>query len=85
MSASRVFRTVRVIPAGGLYFKWPWEKVYKVSIATQTLNMAFDPEDPSANMGGTRISAVTKDQLDTGLAGQIRYRVKLMSCRRRLS
>ena len=69
------FPQVRVIPAGGLYFKWPWEKVYKVSIATQTLNMAFDPEDPSANLGGTRISAVTKDQLDTGLTGQIRYRV----------
>jgi regulator of protease activity HflC (stomatin/prohibitin superfamily) len=66
---------VRVIPPGGLYFKWPWEKVYKVSVATQTLNMAFDPEDPSANMGGTKISAVTQDQLDTGLTGQIRYRV----------
>lgn len=66
---------VVVIPPGGLRFKWPWEKVYKVSIATQTLNMAFDPEDPSANLGGTRISAVTKDQLDTGLTGQIRYRV----------
>ena len=69
------FPQVRVIPAGGLYFKWPWEKVYKVSVATQTLNMAFDPEDPSANLGGTRISAVTKDQLDTGLTGQIRYRI----------
>jgi len=66
---------VRVIPPGGLYFKWPWERVYKVVVATQTLNMAYDPEDPSANLGGTRLSAVTKDQLDTGLAGQIRYRV----------
>jgi regulator of protease activity HflC (stomatin/prohibitin superfamily) len=66
---------VRVIPPGGLYFKWPWEKVYKVSVATQTLNMAFDPEDPMANEGGRRLSAVTKDQLDTGLTGQIRYRV----------
>ena len=66
---------VRVIPPGGLYFKWPWEKVYKVNIATQTLNMAFDPEDPQANMGGSKLSAVTKDQLDTGLTGQIRYRI----------
>lgn len=66
---------VRVIPPGGPYFKWPWERVYKVNVATQTANMAFDPEDPQANLGGTRISAVTKDQLDTGLTGQIRYRV----------
>ena len=66
---------VRVIPAGGPYFKWPWEKVYKVTVATQTLNMAFDPEDPQANMGGSKLSAVTKDQLDTGLTGQIRYRI----------
>ena len=66
---------VRVIPPGGPYFKWPWEKVWKVPVATQTVNMAFDPEDPSANMGGTQLTAVTKDQLDTGLSGQIRYRV----------
>ena len=66
---------VRVIPPGGPYFKWPWERVYKVNIATQTANMAYDPEDPQANLGGTRLTAVTKDQLDTGLTGQIRYRV----------
>jgi len=66
---------VRVIPPGGPYFKWPWEKVYKVSVATQTVNMAFDPEDPTANTGGTILEAVTKDQLNIGLSGQIRYRV----------
>ncbi len=66
---------VRVIPPGGPYFKWPWERIYKVQVATQTANMAFDPEDPRANFGGTQITAVTKDQLDTGLTGQIRYRV----------
>jgi regulator of protease activity HflC (stomatin/prohibitin superfamily) len=69
------FPQVRVIPPGGPYFKWPWEKVYKVSIATQTVNMAYDPEDPSANNQGTLIEAITKDQLNTGLKGQIRYRV----------
>ena len=65
---------VRVIPPGGPYFKWPWERVYRVSIATQTINMAYDPEDPSANYQGTILEAVTKDQLNTGLKGQIRYR-----------
>jgi regulator of protease activity HflC (stomatin/prohibitin superfamily) len=69
------FPQVRVIPPGGPYFKWPWEKVYKVSIATQTVNMAFDPETPAANQGGRVLEAVTKDQLNTGLTGQIRYRV----------
>jgi len=66
---------VRVIPPGGPYFKWPWEKVYKVSVATQTMNMAQDPEDPSANYSGTILEAVTKDQLNTGLKGQIRWRI----------
>lgn len=66
---------VRVIPPGGPYFKWPWERVYKISVATQTVNMAFDPENMNANVQGTILSAVTKDQLDTGLKGQIRYRV----------
>ncbi|HSY19896.1 MAG TPA: SPFH domain-containing protein [Candidatus Acidoferrales bacterium] len=66
---------VRVIPPGGPYFKWPWEKVYKVSIATQTINMAVDPENSSANYDGTMLEAVTKDQLNTGLKGQIRWHV----------
>src|SRR5512140_556497 len=66
---------VRVIPPGGPYLKMPWEKIHKVSIATTTLNMALDLEDRSANEGGTRLEAVTKDQLNTGLTGQIRYRV----------
>jgi regulator of protease activity HflC (stomatin/prohibitin superfamily) len=66
---------LRVIPPGGPYFKWPWEKVYKISVATQTVNMAWDPENPHANQGGTMLEAVTKDQLNTGLTGQIRYRV----------
>jgi regulator of protease activity HflC (stomatin/prohibitin superfamily) len=66
---------VHVIQPGGPYFKWPWERIYKVSIATQTINMAQDMEDPRANAGGTILEAVTKDQLNTGLNGQIRYRV----------
>jgi len=66
---------VRVIPPGGPYFKWPWEKVYKVSVATQTLSMAYDPENASANDSGQILEAVTKDQLNTGLTGQLRYRV----------
>ncbi len=70
-----VYPQVRVIPAGGPYFKWPWERIYKVSIATQTINMAYDPETPAANYGGQILEAVTKDQLNTGLNGQIRYRI----------
>ncbi|MBC8163494.1 MAG: SPFH domain-containing protein [Roseiflexaceae bacterium] len=66
---------VRVIPPGGPYFKWPWERIYKASIATQTVNMAIDPEDPRANQNGQSLEAVTKDQLNIGLQGQIRYRV----------
>ena len=66
---------VRVIMPGGPYFKFPWERIYKVKVATETLNMAFDPTSPMANQGGTVLEAVTKDQLNTGLSGQIRYRV----------
>jgi regulator of protease activity HflC (stomatin/prohibitin superfamily) len=66
---------VRIIPPGGPYFKLPWEKIHKVSIATQTISMALDPESPMVNDGGTRLEAVTKDQLNTGLTGQIRFHV----------
>jgi len=66
---------VRVIPPGGPYLKMPWEKIRKIRIATTTINMAVDLEDPHANNSGTKLEAVTKDQLNTGLTGQIRYRV----------
>lgn len=65
---------VRVLQPG-FYFKWPWQKVHKRSIAVETVNMAFDPEDRNANRGGTQLEAVTKDQLNTGLVGQLRFRI----------
>ena len=66
---------LRVIGAGGPYFKFPWQQVYKVTVATQTLNIAFDPESPSANNNNQVLDAVTKDQLNTGLMGQLRYTI----------
>ncbi len=70
-----IWPQVRVIGPGGPYFKWPWERIYKVSVATETMTMARDLEDPTANRNGTMLDAVTKDQLNTGLEGQIRYRI----------
>ncbi|MFN8486662.1 MAG: SPFH domain-containing protein [Caldilineaceae bacterium] len=70
-----IWPQLRVTQPGGPYFKWPWEKVYKFSVATETINMAKDLEDASANQRGTILEAVTKDQLNTGLEGQIRYRI----------
>ncbi len=65
---------LHVIPPG-LHFKFPWQRVFRVSIATQTATIAYDPESPDANKRGTVLEAVTKDQLNTGLKGQIRYSV----------
>src|SRR6266567_568516 len=50
-----IYPQVRVIQPGGPYFKMPWEKIHKVSIATMTVNMAMDLEYRSANQGGTRL------------------------------
>jgi regulator of protease activity HflC (stomatin/prohibitin superfamily) len=69
-----VYPQVRTVQPG-FYWRWPWQKVHKVSIATETTNMAYDPDEPRANQGGTILDAVTKDQLNIGLNGQIRYRV----------
>ncbi len=70
-----IYPQVRVIQPGGPYFKWPWERVYKVNVSTQTIDMAYDPDSPSANNHGQILEAVTKDQLNTGLSGQLRYRI----------
>lgn len=65
---------VRVV-GPGFYWKLPWQTLHRTSIATSTVSIAFDPEDPSANSGGQVLEAVTKDQLNTGLGGQIRFTV----------
>lgn len=69
------FPQVRVIQPGGPYFKFPWQKVHKVSIATQTVSIGYDPENPHANNSGEVLEAVTKDQLNTGIRGQLQFRI----------
>ncbi len=61
---------VRVIGPGGPYFKLPWQRVHKVSVATQAVDLSWDPTKSQDT-----IEAVTKDNLTTGVNGQIRYRV----------
>lgn len=65
---------VRVI-GPGFSWKFPWQDVYKVSVATVTVSIAHDPDEPTANQHGQVLEAVTKDQLNTGLTGQLRYTV----------
>lgn len=66
---------VRVIGPGGPYIKMPWQKVHKVSVAIETASIAYDPEDPSVNQRWTILEAVTKDQLNIGVTGQLRFKV----------
>lgn len=65
-----VYPQVRVIGPGGPYFKWPWQKVHKVSVATQAVDIVWDPTKRQST-----IEAVTKDNLTIGVNGQIRFRV----------
>ena len=61
---------VRVVGPGGPYFKLPWQRVHKVSVATQAVDLSWDPSKSQ-----TTIESVTKDNLTTGVNGQIRYRI----------
>jgi regulator of protease activity HflC (stomatin/prohibitin superfamily) len=69
-----VYPQVRVV-GPGVHHRWPWQKVNKASIATVTVSIAYDPDDPEANHNGTVLDAVTKDQLNTGFTGQLRYTI----------
>jgi regulator of protease activity HflC (stomatin/prohibitin superfamily) len=60
---------VRVIPPGGPYFKWPWQKLYKVGMTIQTTDITWDPD-----IQQDTIEAVTKDNLNVAITGQIRWR-----------
>lgn len=64
------FPSVQVVKPGGPYFVWPWEKAHKVNVSTQSVDITWDPSKDQAT-----IEAVTKDNLTTGVRGQIRYRV----------
>ncbi len=64
------YPNLQVIPPGGPYLKMPWQRVHKVSVATQAVDITWDPTKSQ----GT-IEAVTKDNLTTGVNGQLRYRV----------
>jgi len=66
---------VRVVGPGGPYVKMPWQKVHKVSIAIETASIAYDPEDPTVNKNWTVLEAVSKDQLNIGVTGQLRFKV----------
>jgi regulator of protease activity HflC (stomatin/prohibitin superfamily) len=63
------YPNVRVIPQGGPYFKWPWQKLYKVDMTIQAIDITWDP-DISQNT----IEAVTKDNLTVQISGQIRWK-----------
>jgi len=64
-----------VLGPGGPYYKFPWQQVHKVDVSIQTVNAAYDPDAPTANFNNTILEAVTKDQLNIGITGQLRYRV----------
>ncbi|MDQ3239569.1 MAG: SPFH domain-containing protein, partial [bacterium] len=70
-----MFPQLNVISPGGPYFKFPWEKIHKVSIATELIDIAYDPQNLHANDNNTALEAVTKDQLNIKLRGQLRYTV----------
>jgi regulator of protease activity HflC (stomatin/prohibitin superfamily) len=65
-----VYPRVRVIGPGGPYFKWPWQRVFRVSVATKAVALEWDPTKDQST-----VEAVTKDNLTTGVNGQIRFRV----------
>lgn len=72
--ARYAYPQVRVI-SPGFYWKFPWQQVHRALVSTATASIAWDPEDPSANNGGRVLDAVTKDQLNIGLTGQLRYTI----------
>ncbi len=66
---------LQVIPPGGPYFRWPWQRVHKVNVAIATASIGYDPETPDANQNGQVLEAVTRDQLNIGATGQIRFSI----------
>lgn len=60
---------IRVIPPGGPYFKWPWQKLHRVAMTIQTTDITWDPDIEQETL-----EAVTKDNLTITVNGQIRWK-----------
>ncbi len=63
------FPLIHVVKPGGPYFKWPWQRLYRVDMTIQTTDLTWDPE-----IQQSAIEGVTKDNLTISLTGQIRWK-----------
>jgi regulator of protease activity HflC (stomatin/prohibitin superfamily) len=59
-----------LVKGPGTYLLLPWWKLHKVKVATEAVDLVWDPTKAQSS-----IEAVTKDNLTTGVNGQLRYRV----------
>jgi regulator of protease activity HflC (stomatin/prohibitin superfamily) len=63
------FPLIHVVKPGGPYFKWPWQRLYRIDMTIQTTDIVWDPD-----IAQSMIEAVTKDNLTISLTGQIRWK-----------
>jgi regulator of protease activity HflC (stomatin/prohibitin superfamily) len=63
------YPVIHVIPPGGPFFKWPWQKLYRVDMTIRTMDITWDPD-----INQSAVEAVTKDNLNVAINGQIRWR-----------
>ena len=63
------FPLIHVVKPGGPYFKWPWQRLYRIDMTIQTTDIVWDPD-----INQSLIEAVTKDNLTINLTGQIRWK-----------
>jgi regulator of protease activity HflC (stomatin/prohibitin superfamily) len=63
------FPLIQVVKPGGPYFKWPWQRLYRIDMTIQTTDIVWDPD-----VNQQSIEAVTKDNLTISLTGQIRWK-----------
>jgi regulator of protease activity HflC (stomatin/prohibitin superfamily) len=63
------FPLIHVVKPGGPYFKWPWQRLYRIDMTIQTTDITWDPD-----VNQQSIEAVTKDNLTISLSGQIRWK-----------
>jgi regulator of protease activity HflC (stomatin/prohibitin superfamily) len=64
-----IYPNIRVILPGGPYFKWPWQRLYKIDMTIQTVDISWDPD-----ITQQAVEAVTHDNLTVQITGQLRWK-----------
>ena len=73
------YPNIRVIPPGGPFFKWPWQRLYKVGMTIETTDLSWDPDIKQTSINDLRknLSSINRYMEEACRKTSARYGIEL--------